>query len=306
MTSIRDGLHIGTRTPMPKPHDHMWRIEEKPTRPAIISATAGYIATLTGRSLVLNAAAAAASATTDATIWMIGGPSFLTPWAVDRADGGPTSIDWIAPTPETAVLMLTAAIDEIKSRKPSYMNQMMAHNSDRILPGNGRDICAICNEVHPPAIVILIAFTPDFEYQPEIADLIHQVIRIGQATAVTVLFAGGRAISSSVPAPALQRTAFRIAGPLFDEDEYAYLFGWTQHPIVRDAIYSPGQFFLQDTPDGPVDVAFVNQWTPSAIRTYSTVNAAERPDLDLGTTEYAQRWDHPDVDRFLTYITPSR
>jgi len=303
--SIQDGLNVGTRTSLPSRHwatrITQWR-KERP-RPAVISPSGIVVdqrslGSNTGTGL-LHAAVAAVCETRDAVVWLMGEPSTLRLWADQNpVTEAPTAIDWIAPTPETAMIMLGDAIDRIAARRAALRETAVA-----VLPtGDGYTKCHPNGRINPPAIVIVADLT-GWEPDPDLISRLSLVFRTGRCVQVTVLMAVDRVTYDPRPAVIRQTAQIRLAGQLAPNDEYGYLFGipWNLNVKAPKTVRA-GTLLAQDSPGGPVDVVQVRRLNVGQIRDTALASCRHPALLEPSKpgSEYRQRWIHPHIVRFLT------
>ncbi len=252
-----------------------------------------------GKTVALQTLNAGIARCVDALVWHIdlNGAGMSSPWLDDflagRIDRPP--IDWVAATPDEALLMVTVAVNIAKGRKVAYKALMRSVNDDKI------PISAAV-----PAIVIVLdegaeAVAASRGYA-SLAAALEELISIARATRLQIVLSGLRATSETIPTTLKRQVGIKIQMRPEDVEEVAQLFGWAGGITVEDAPY-PGSGLLK-TPESRGIAPYRGfDLRPADIRRIAAETAAWRPYLDkpsadIGGTAYANRWA-----RYRTWYT---
>ena len=227
----------------------------------------------------------------DVLVWHVdlNGGGLSVPWIYPYANGDvdEPAIDWVAPTPEEAVLMATVALAVVKDRKAAYGRLKYEHNST-LLP------------VSPtlPEIVIIIDEGAEIMGDTTKAwrgkEMFEEILRIGRAEAVNVIFSGLRATGAVLPGMVLSQAQLRVGCKVKDDADLAYLFGWQK---LRSAdLTEKGTTFVQQDDGDPPEKMRWYFMEPQRIGEIAMATAPWRPQLDargqaIGGEVYAQRWE---------------
>jgi hypothetical protein len=245
-----------------------------------------------GKTVFLQVVNAGLARCADALIWHIdlNGAGMSSPWLSDFLAGAQDRpvIDWVAPTAEEALLMVTTAVAIAKGRKVAYKPLMDSVNDDKI---------PISAQV--PAIVIVMDEGAEAvaanRGNSDLAAALDELISIARAARVQEVFSGLRATSETIPTPLKKQVGVKVQMRPEDIDEIAQLFGWHSGVSVEDAPY-PGSGLLK-TPDSRGILPLRGyDLRPDAIRAIARAVAPWRPTLDkpsagIAGTAYANRWD---------------
>jgi hypothetical protein len=225
----------------------------------------------------------------DSLVWVVdlngGGLAvpFMLPFADGEVDVAP--IDWVASTPEEAVVMAQVAAAIVRDRKARYAG-LTARSGGDLLPVT-RDL---------PQITIVIDEGAEVENNPaarKAMESLQEVLRIGRADAVNVLFSGLRGTQDMMPVPVRKQTTLKLCGPVEDDTEMDYVLPGAK---VRSAdLVHPGTMFMRRSDKGPaVRQIKVFRALPDALRRGVLATAHLRPTLDaagrqIGGQVYAER-----------------
>lgn len=272
-----------------------------------------------GKTVLLQGMTASTLQTNDALVWHVdlNGGGMSSAWMIPFAKGMmPLPIlDRIAPTPRTALALAEHGEAIAKHRKRRYQAMMIAHDADVIPVGNGRDLCSVCDDIHPPAIMIFVDEGGEVTGEDAGRDAraageaLRSLQRIGRAMAVNVIFSVQRGTSDYVPAQMKKNTGLTISLRVKDDAELAYLFDWKRGLSASDLKFQ-GQAYVQRGNES-VRMAKIFRLMPKQITEIAQVTLARRPQLDedavaLGGADYAGRWDHPDIAEFLDGLRGGR
>lgn len=227
----------------------------------------------------------------DVVIWHVdlNGGGMAVPWVFPYANGDvdTPAVDWVAADPDEAVRMATVALAIAKDRKAAYGRLKIDANS-AILPVTA----------NLPEIVILIDEGAEVMGETSKAwkarEAFEEVLRIGRAEAVNVVFSGLRATSSVVSAMVLSQCQLRVATKVKDDADLAYLFGW-QKLRSNDLMFKGCTFMQTDDGATPEQVRWYHL-LPQRIGDIARATADRRSALDLraqaiGGDVYAGRWE---------------
>lgn len=252
-----------------------------------------------GKTNLMNVQIANQVRMTDNLVWVIdlNGGGLALPWLhAWEAAGRPgrPPIDWVADTPDKALVMAKAMLRIAKTRKPGYKKREIAANDDKLPVGP--DVPAITLNDDEIAEI----YSPKArrnEVIRELGDILVQVMEIARAVALNILNAALRATQDVVAEPQILVQAGLRIGLKSDEREMSYLFGWTDQLGPEDAPY-PGCGFmkLEDDPARPFKVYRI---LPDRIADIVKATAGMRPELDelsrrAAGDDYANRWDGTD------------
>lgn len=211
----------------------------------------------TGKTNILDIFTANLLRCTDALVWHIdlngGGMSvpWMLPYVAGMVDTPP--IDWVARTPEEALLMTRVALAIAKDRKAAY-GRLKALNNTRLLPVSAT----------LPEIVIIVdegaeVVGEDAEAATEVARNLRRLQRIGRAEAVNVIFSALRATGETIPVGVRKQCALRIGTKVEEDSELDYLFNYDRGLRSSDLMY-PGCAYIRTE-----DMTSVEQMKPTPI-----------------------------------------
>lgn len=220
--------------------------------------------------------------------------AWLHAWHKEGRPGRPP-IDWVADTPEKALVMSRTAVAIAKARKPGYKQREIEANDDKLpvdatVPG----IRVRCDEIAE-------LFSPKALRDPvlrEVASNLVQLMEIARAVAVNEDLAGLRATQDVISDPQLLKQSYvRVGLRVTDESELAYLFGWQDKAKPEDAPY-PGSGLVK-IGSAPARPFKVFRLKPAQIKDIVVACADRQPELDelsrvAAGEEYAKRWDGTD------------
>ncbi|QXJ27076.1 hypothetical protein AGRA3207_007874 (plasmid) [Actinomadura graeca] len=238
-----------------------------------------------GKTNVLDVTTLGVARCTDALVWHIdlngGGMSqlWLHAWLEGRCERPP--IDWAAPSPREALLMVTVALAIAKDRKGSYRT-FKAQSNVKLLP--------ISPEL--PAIVLMVdegaeALSPANRdpIGSQVRAGLEELLRIGRNEAVVPHFSALRPTQTTISPDVLHGCAWRLGMYGTSEGDLAHLYGW--HKGIN-AIDLPvkGTTFVGHKPDAPTPVK-VWYLEPEQMQEAALAVAAARPELDEASAEIA-------------------
>lgn len=247
-----------------------------------------------GKTTLLHALTAGVGLCRDALVWHIdlngGGLSqpWLHPWLEGRTDR--PAVDWAAGTPEDALDLAAAALRIAKARK-RYTRQLKIEMNAALMP------------VSPslPEIVLIVdegaeALSP-MTRDPvlrELRETIEEIQRIGRNEAVNVIVSSLRATQDMISANVRKQSAVRVGMFVQDDEELAFLFGWSKGLSAAD-LPTKGCGFVQDGQATPRPFkGYAVQ--PADIVEASLAIARTRPELDEAAAAicgevYARRYE---------------
>ena len=221
----------------------------------------------------------------DALVWHIdlngGGMSqpWLHAWLEGQADRPP--IDWAAPNPFEALLMVTIALAIAKDRKTSYRKFKVGSDSN-LLPLSA-DL---------PEIVIVVdeggeALAPG-NNDPIIKAIrngLEEIQRIGRNEGINPVVSSLRATADLIAPNVKKQSSVRIGMFVQDDEELSFLFGWNTG-ISTDDLPTKGCGFVtyEQVPPRPFKGRLLR---PRQIVEASVVVAQTRPELDASSTQIA-------------------
>jgi hypothetical protein len=250
-----------------------------------------------GKTVLLQGITASALRCVDAVVWHVdlNGGGMSAPWISGYALGlmPEPVLDWVAPSPATALNVARVGAAIAKDRKSFYQSRMIAGDVDVL-------------DVDPGVPEILIIVDEGGEVTGEDADKValeaakalRELQRIGRAVCVNVVFSVQRGTGDYVPAQMKKGTALKVCGQVSGEDELAFVFGWKKGLNAED-LTDKGTMFLQRD-EGPVTIFKAWRLKPRQIMQIATAVLPLRPKVDprgrfIGGQLYADRWHHPDV-----------
>ncbi|MBM0279656.1 hypothetical protein, partial [Micromonospora tarensis] len=225
----------------------------------------------------------------DSLVWVVdlnGGGSAV-PFMLPYVDGevATAPIDWIAATPDEAVVLAEVAVAIAKDRKARY-GALTARSGGDLLPVT-RDL---------PQITIIVDESAEVENSPiarQAMARLQEVLRIGRAEAVNVLFSALRATQETVPVNTRKQTTLKICGQVEDETEIEYVLPGSR--VRSDDLVHPGTVFMRRSDMGKaVRQVKVYRTLPEKIRRLVLATESIRPSLDpagqqVGGQAYADR-----------------
>jgi hypothetical protein len=247
----------------------------------------------TGKTNILDLFTAALCRMPNAIIWHIdlNGGGMSVPWMLPSVAGlvPEYPIDWVARTPEEALLMTRVALAIAKDRKAAYGALKARHNS-RLLP------------VSPdlPEIVIIVdegaeVVGEDAEAAAEAARNLRTLQRIGRAEAVNVIFSALRATGDTIPVAVRKQCSLRIGTKVEEDSELDYLFNYDRGLRSGDLLYAGNAYIRTDDMSS---AAQMQAWhiKPDQIAEVVLATSHLRPPLDdravrVGGRVYAERWE---------------
>ena len=256
-----------------------------------------------GKSNQLNAITLACVRCTDAFVCAIdlsGGGRFPRNWVIPWREGRAPrpAIDWVANSPEEALLMTTALIQVINGRTPAYVDLMRAENVD-YLPVS-------------PQVPQIIVLTDEFATLPNAVKAnIKTISDTGRGAAVRSVSCSLRATSEYIPRALIVQASERIGMKVTDEAELQHLF---------DSVWSRGRFDPAATPDkgmgrlctGAVSPDPFKGWRlePNQIDRAAIAVAGLRPALDdvsieLADTVYLDEGKDPKTGEQIIRTVPN-
>lgn len=221
----------------------------------------------------------------DALIWHLdlngGGMSqfWLHPWLEGKVDRPP--IDWAAPNPEEALLMVTVAVEIAKDRKSSYRT-FKARNNVKLLP--------ISPEL--PAIVLMVdesaeALSPrnTDPITTQVRDGLEELLRIGRNEAVFPHFSALRPTQGTIPPDVLTGCAWRLGMFGTSLADLGHLYEWPKG-LNANELPVKGTSFFAHKPDAPAPMkAYFLE--PEQIQEAAAAISGYRPELDEASAEIA-------------------
>jgi hypothetical protein len=253
-----------------------------------------------GKTNEMNVGIAAGVRMVDNLDWVIdlnGGGlalAWLHAWQKAGRPGRPP-IDWVADTPEKALLMSESAVAIAKARKTGYKHLEIEANDDKTplsatLPG----IRIRCDEIAE-------LFSPKAQRDPllrQVAANLVQLVEIARAAGLNGDLAGLRATQDVLSEPQLLKQSFiRIGLRVTDQAELAYLFGWEDKATPEDAPY-PGSGLLK-VGSAPARPFKVYRLKPAQIGDIVAACSDFQPELDdlsrqAAGDAYTDRWEGTD------------
>ncbi|WP_346536930.1 hypothetical protein [Micromonospora sp. DPT] len=235
----------------------------------------------------------------DSLVWVVdlnGGGSAV-PFMLPYVDGEVATppIDWIAATPEEAVILAEVAVAIAKDRKARY---------GALTARSGGDLLPVTKDL--PQITIVVDESAEVENDPvarKAMERLQEVLRIGRAEAVNVLFSALRATQETVPVNTRKQTTLKICGQVEDETEIEYVLPGSK--VRSDDLVHPGTVFMRRSELGKaVRQVKVYRTLPDKIRRIVLATESIRPSLDpagqqVGGRAYAERMQRlqPWLDR---------
>ena len=239
-----------------------------------------------GKTNTLDVATTGVGRCRDALVWHLdlngGGLSqfWLHAWLEGRIPRPP--IDWAAPNPEEALLMVTVAVSIAMDRKSSYRTYK-TQNNVKLLP------------ISPdlPAIVIIVdegaeALSPRATSDPiktQVRAGLEELMRIGRNEAVFPHISALRPTEACISGDILSGCAWRLGMFGTSLADLGHMYEW---PKGLNAAELPvkGTSFIAHKPDAPVPfkVWFME---PEQIQEAAAAIAEYRPELDAASAEVA-------------------
>lgn len=225
----------------------------------------------------------------DSLVWVadLNGGGLAVPFMLPFAEGqvAHPPIDWVAASPEEAVVMAQAAAAIARDRKARYAG---------LTARSGGDLLPVSAEI--PQITIVVDESAELEGNKTAKaamEALVEVQRIGRAEAVNVVFSALRATMDTIPVGVRKQAALKACGKVADDTELGYFF--PDAKIRAMDIRDEGVFFLQRGL-GEVRQAKIHRALPQMLREGVVATEALRPSLDepgakVGGSAYAKRWD---------------
>lgn len=228
----------------------------------------------------------------DTLLWVIDfnkggvGLNFVRAWAEGRADR--PMIDWIAPDPDEALIMVNTALEIAKDRKTHYVTLKWDEDSN-LLPVS----------VTLPQIVIVLDEGAEFMgdtvtgVKAEVRDGLEEIQRIARDSGVNVVYSFLRATSSHVPTAVKSGCAIRVGLRVSEAADLGYLFEeWKLDP---DDACEVGSGFIVSGHGEKARIFKGYFMKPSDMDQIALAVAGWRPYLDgrgrqIGGAAYADRW----------------
>lgn len=254
-----------------------------------------------GKTVVLQVITANLMRCRDVVIWHVdlNGGGMSSAWTMPFALGQvhTPGVDWVATTPEEALLMAEVATKIAKDRKRAHQRLMLDKNVD-VLP----------IDASLPAIIIIVDEGGEItgeEATPaarQAANALRELQRIGRAMMVNVLFSVQRATADYFPAQMKKATSLVVCMQVKDAAELAYAFDWDQG-LSNDDLIHVGMGFIQRK-GGPVKMFKGFRLMPQQMVEIVHATQHIRPPLDARSLAvagpvYLERWDRPDTRKFL-------
>jgi len=232
----------------------------------------------------------------DNLVWVIdlNGGNLALPWLHAAGTPDRSPIDWVADTPEKALLMAKAALAIALARKPGYKHLEIQANDDKL-------------PVSPQVPGILIAgdeiaelYSPKARRDPvirETGDILLRVVELARAVAVNALISALRVTQDVLSEPQfLKQSGLKIVVKS-DDTEMNYAFGWSNKLTAEDTPY-PGTAGIKvlDEPAAPFKIYRIR---PSQIADVVNATVGRHPTLDELSRQaagdaYTNRWDNTD------------
>lgn len=249
----------------------------------------------TGKTGTLYSLQASLGQCTDCVIWAIdlggGGVSLPFLWAYAEGRVDVPMVDWLATTPDEAMLMAELALRIAVDRKIHYQHRKVEDN-----------VTLLPLDAHLPEIVIildegaeLMAETiTDFDIR-RIKAKLEEIQRVAGDSGVNIVFSGLRATADVATGAFLAQTAIRVAMRVTDAKELGYGFGPGGYQLDPDDTPCQGSGFLLAGPGEPITVFKAYWLDPRMMDRIAVLTAPWRPPLDdravkVGGTLYADRW----------------
>lgn len=251
---------------------------------------------------------------TDAAVWVIdfNAGGLGRPWATPFVEGRAArpAVDWVAGTPEEAVLMARAAVAVALDRKRRGYDLKRLHNTTLMPVGTGAG-----PSDGPPEVVVVGDECSEFMGSSSpyrgARDAIEQCVRIAGDAAVNFVLSVLEGTSESVARAVKAQFANRLALTMSDEAEVSYILDYSHRgakAVNLEDLPGPGHGWARvDGADTPVLFAVPDirpdQIDETAVRTAGlrpglTAEDISAVDRALGPGVYAARWTRTIRDVF--------
>ncbi|MEU6702472.1 hypothetical protein [Streptomyces wuyuanensis] len=220
------------------------------------------------------------------------GLPWVRPALAGDGEGMRPGVDWLASTPEEAVLMLDAAVRIAKHRKMAYQDLMTKANTD-LLPISAQ-IPQIMIVIDEGAEILAATDRPSKALAAKILEVIRIARAMGIRTVLTALGATGAVLGNlMIRREAKVRVA--LTGGETEGMDLGKQFPGSRGLKVDQAPYKGAGFM--GTPESPA--ALFKSWRilPNQIRDIVAATSDRHPKLDATSSkaagpDYARRWDH--------------
>lgn len=241
--------------------------------------------------------------------------SVLAPWTMPYAKGLiPEPIfHRVAVSPATALEMAEYLTEFTEWRRARYTQMLDAHNVDVLPVGNGVTLCAVCDDIHPPEVVVIL--DEGGEVTGEDADpaaqkaskMLRKLMRIGRAMCVNVVLSTQRVTADYLPSQMKKHIDVMIVLRTKDDNELNYAFDYERGVTIRDLRYK-GEGYVQLEPGGPVRRMRGFRILPELIRRVVMVCWKLRPRMEpelaeIGGDAYVNGWNHPDIVKWMNTLS---
>jgi S-DNA-T family DNA segregation ATPase FtsK/SpoIIIE len=256
-----------------------------------------------GKTMLLHNITASLIRMPDVVVWHIdlNGGGLSAPWTMPVAMGEVQypGVDWVASTPEEALIMAEVALAIAKDRKRRYAGELVRSDDD-VLP------------VRPGLPKILIIVDESAEVTGEdakkkaqaVSAALQEVQRIGRAMCVDVFFSVLRGTGDLLPAGIKKQAVLSFCTRVRDESELAFVFDW-KSGLDHEALKEPGQMYMQRG-SGAVKMFKGFRLKPSmmiaivhAMQHVRAQAQLDGPALRVAGDAYLQRWQRPDAVAYL-------
>lgn len=228
----------------------------------------------------------------DALIWHIdlngAGMSrpWITPWLEGRA--GVPVVDWVAATPEEALLMVRTLIAICQGRKGAYQALMRSVDDDKIPVSRAVPAIVLVTDEGAEAVAANRG-------NRELAVGLETLASTGRAARGRLIISGVRATADIIPVPIQAQAGVKIWMRPEDQHETAQLLGWHSGVSIDDAPH-PGSGLMRKPGTAGIQTYRGHVLKPAQIEEASIILAPRRPTLDqpsaaIGGRAYAERWD---------------
>lgn len=305
--SIRDGFSIGMTISPPRGWRNLWRTPAPQlvvTRPfpghMIIAGPK-----TSGVDTMLTHLMASTLLCDDALAWLLTEDSdhlarlWMSPFAL--AEAKTPALDRLALTGDAAREAVEHLVAIVKDRLDQYQPMMTSHDTSLLPVGNGREVCRVCGQVHPPAIVLFVAGIP-----AKARDGLNFLMHYGESVGVMVVAGVRDPYANTLPVSWKKAATTKIGMGALGASLLNVLFGDEPGAAVGETFAAPGQAYLRAGAD-PV-LAF-NGWmlTVPRILDIAKVAGGRRPQLeqaaiDLGGDVYAGRWKETEMCDYLDRV----
>ncbi|MER8003039.1 DNA translocase FtsK [Streptomyces sp. NPDC095613] len=235
----------------------------------------------------------------DNLVWVIdlnGGGlalAWLRKWQELGRPGRPP-IDWVADTPEKALMMAKAALRIAKARKTGYKDREIAANDDKLPVDAAVPGITMNNDEIAELFSMKARSNPVLK---EVGDTLVQVIELARAVAVNLIQAALRATQDVISQPQILVQSGLKIGMKSDEREMNYLWGWDDRISPEDIPYAGcGAMKIEDTPARALKVY---RMRPDQMGKIVQATSHLRPELDelsrrAAGPDYETRWQNTD------------